>query len=105
MAEPEGIARLTIFLSEDDEIGGRAAADAIVSEARAAGLGPVLVRRALEGFGRSGHLRTERFADSMMGLPVVVELGGSPAGLRSFADRLATLLPEALVTIEPPAAT
>lgn len=104
MADPEGNARLTVFLSEDDEIGGRAAADAVVSEARAAGLGPVSVRRAVEGFGHSGHLRTERFADQTTGLPIVIELGGRPAGLRAFADRLATLLPDALVTLEPPAA-
>jgi PII-like signaling protein len=100
MADPRPAARLTVFLSEDDEVDGRAAADAVVEEARAAGLGPVSVRRAVEGFGSSGHLRTNRFADSMAGLPVLVEVTGTAEGLRSLSGRLAALLPGVLVTLE-----
>lgn len=100
MADPRPAARLTVFLSEDDEVEGRGAAHVVVEEARAVGLGPVSVRRAVEGFGSSGHLRTNRFADSMAGLPVLVEVVGGEEGLRALSRRLADLLPGVLVTLE-----
>lgn len=100
MADLAPSARLTVFLSEDDEVEGRAAAQAVVEEARALGLGPVSVHRAVEGFGSSGHLRTDRFADSMAGLPVLVEVAGGEEGLRALSKRLADMVPGVLVTLE-----
>lgn len=100
-SEP-GTAHLTVFLTEDDLVGSRPAAEAVLEAAASAGLTGRLLR-GVEGFGRDGHLRAERLPDLARGLPQLVELGGDEVRLDAFLAVLHRLVPGSLVTVEPAA--
>lgn len=97
-----GAARLTVFLTEDDLVGARPAAEAVLEEAAGAGCSGRLLR-AVEGFGRDGHLRAERLPDLARGLPQLVEIDGDPECLEELLAVLHRLVPGSLVTMEPAA--
>lgn len=93
--------RLSVFLTEDDRLGRRSVADEIVDRARFAGLAGVTVWRAVEGFGRGGHLRALRHPDLARGAPLLVELIDAEDVLATFFPTIRDLAPGALVTTEP----
>jgi hypothetical protein len=99
MAQDAGT-RLMVFLTEDDRLGHRPLADVLVERAQEAGLAGATVWRGIEGFGRSGHLRTTRFPDVARGLPLVVEVVDRPDKVASFVPVVRELAPHALVTTE-----
>jgi PII-like signaling protein len=90
--------KLTIFLTEDDRAGHRALHEALVEEAHRHGMAGATVWRGVEGFGRSGHLRTARFPDVARGFPVMVELIDVPERIDAFVAVVAELAPGSLVT-------
>lgn len=92
--------RLTVFLSERDQVGHRAAHDVILQRAEEEGLAGATVWRGIEGFGASGQLRTSRFPDQAVDLPIVVELLDRPEVIEEFAAVVARLLPAAVVVRE-----
>ena len=92
--------RLMVFLTEDDRLGHRPVADVLVERAQHAGLAGATVWRGMEGFGRSGHLRTTRFPDLARGLPLVFEVVDAPDKVESFVPTVRELVPDALVTTE-----
>jgi PII-like signaling protein len=89
-----------VFLTEDDRLGHRPLADALVEHAQEAGLAGATVWRGIEGFGRSGHLRTTRFPDVARGRPLVVEVVDRPDKVASFVPTVRELAPDALLTTE-----
>jgi hypothetical protein len=92
--------RLQVYSTEDDRVGHRSAADALLEAAREDGLAGATVWRASEGYGRSGVLHTSRFPDAARGLPLVVEIVDAAEKVSAFLSVVADLAPGALTTIE-----
>lgn len=96
----EPAVRLSVFLTEDDRVGRRSAAEELLERARSAGLAGVTIWRALEGFGRGGHVRDIRRPDRARGAPLVVEIVDDEERVTGFVPLVRELVPGALVTIE-----
>ena len=79
--------RLTVFLTEDDRVAHHPVYELLVRRAREQHMAGATVWRGIEGFGRSGQIRTLRFPDAVAGLPVAVELiDEPPASMPSLAS-------------------
>lgn len=65
---------LRIFLGEADKVKHTAMYEAIVLEARKAGLAGATVWRGAMGFGPTSHIRSARILDLSSDLPIVVEI-------------------------------
>lgn len=92
--------RIVIFLSEDDRSGRHGLHQALLDRAREDGLAGATIWRGIEGFGSSGRIRTGRFPDAMIGLPVTVELVDSPDRIEAFLPVVKELAPRSFVTRE-----
>lgn len=100
-----GTARLLrIFIGESDRAHGKALYDAIIAEARHAGMAGVTVLQGRAGFGASSVVHTMKILQLSQDLPIVVELVDSEENIAAFSPRLDALLEEArcgaLVTSE-----
>lgn len=93
-------ARLMIFLSEDLRVGRRSVAEVLLEQARQGGLAGATIWRGIEGFGSSGRLRTARFPDASVGLPLVIELIDEPGRIDDFLPTVQRLAGGSLVTRE-----
>lgn len=93
--------RLLVYTTEDDRVGARSLARELLDRARDDGLLGATIWRGIEGFGRSGALRTTRFPDSGAGMPLVVEVVDRPDRIAAFADTVARLAPDVVMTSEP----
>ncbi len=60
----------------------------------------VTVWKGIEGYGASGHLRSSRFPDANIGLPITVELIDTPEQVESFLAVVKELAPRSFVTRE-----
>lgn len=100
MPVTEAATRIVVFLTEDDRVGHRGLHEAIVQRAREEGMAGASVWRGIEGFGRSGRVRTARFPDAAAGLPLAVELVDAPEKIESFLAIVRQLAPGSLVTRE-----
>lgn len=100
MPVPEMATRIVVFLSEDDRVGHRGLHEAIVDRARDDGMAGATVWRGIEGFGSSGHIRTDRFPDALTGLPLAVELIDAPDRIEAFLPVIREMAPGSLVTRE-----
>lgn len=98
--EPSAI-RLLIFLTEDDRIGGRGAAESLIEQAKIQRVAGATLWRGIEGFGRSGHLRAARLPDLARGLPLILEIVDAPPAINEFCAQLRQVLPGVLYTTEP----
>jgi PII-like signaling protein len=92
--------RIVVFLSEDDRSGHHGLHETLLNRAREDGLAGATVWRGIEGFGASGRIRTSRFPDAMIGLPVTVELIDTPERIEAFLPVVKELAPGSLVTRE-----
>lgn len=92
--------RIVIFLSEDDRTGHRGLHEAILERAREDGMAGATVWKGVEGFGSSGHIRTNRFADLVTGMPVALEVIDLPERIEAFLPTVRELAPGSLVTKE-----
>lgn len=92
--------RIVVFLSEDDRSGRHGLHEALLERAREDGLAGATIWRGIEGFGSSGRIRTARFPDAMIGLPVTVELVDSPERIEEFLPVVKELAPRSFVTRE-----
>jgi uncharacterized protein len=92
--------RIVIFLSEDDRTGHRGLHEAILERAREDGMAGATVWKGIEGFGSSGHIRTNRFADLVTGMPVALEVIDLPERIEAFLPTVRELAPGSLVTKE-----
>jgi PII-like signaling protein len=100
MKLPEESDLLRVFVGESDKFDGRPLYQAIVEEARGAGLAGATVLRGLMGFGATSRLHTVKVLRISEDLPMVVEIVDSPAKIESFLSALEAMVPEGLITIE-----
>jgi PII-like signaling protein len=92
--------RIMIFLSEDDRVGHHGLHEALLDRAREDGMAGATVWRGIEGFGASGHIRTARFPDADIGLPLTVEVIDLPERIEAFLPVVKQMAPGSLVTKE-----
>jgi uncharacterized protein len=100
MPVTEAATRIVVYLSEDDRIGHRGVHEAIMQRAREEGMAGASVWRGVEGFGGSGKVRTSRFPDAAVGLPLALELVDLPDKVELFLEIVHELAPGCLVTRE-----
>ena len=103
--ELKGTAKLLrVFVGEGDKVRHTPLYEAIVREARAAGLAGATAWTGMLGFGRTSRLRSGRILDLSSNLSVVVELVDDAAKIEAFLPRLQALFDAAgsggLVTVE-----
>lgn len=95
---------LRIFIGEADKVGHVPLYEAIVREAKAAGLAGATAWRGIIGYGSGSRIRTAKILDLSADLPVVIELTDWEARINAFLPLLDKLFGEAdsggLVTIE-----
>jgi uncharacterized protein len=95
---------LRIFLGESDKIKQMPLYEAIVIEARKAGLAGATVLRGMLGFGPTSHIRTAKILDLSSDLPIVVEIVDEEGKIDDFLPVLSGLIEKScsggLVTIE-----
>jgi len=101
MDEPVAGRRMTIFVTEDDRHDRRGLSEVILERAREDALSGATVWRAVEGFGSSGRLRSDRFPDAGRGMPLVVEIVDTVERIDAFAATVADVAPGSLVVLEP----
>lgn len=92
--------RIMIFLSEDDRVGHHGLHEALLQRAREDGMAGATIWRGIEGFGRSGRVRTTRFPDMTTGLPLALEVVDLPERIEAFLPAVKELAPSSLVTKE-----
>ena len=100
MAERSPATRIMIFLSEDDRVGRRGLYELLLERAREDGLAGATLWRGTEGFGRSGHIRTNRFPDASIGLPLALEIIDEAERIEAFLPTIQRLAPHSFVTRE-----
>lgn len=95
---------LRIFTGESDKLGHLPLYEAIVKEARAAGLAGATVLKGVLGFGASARIRTTKILDLSADLSMVIEIVDEEARVEAFQQRLSELFEQAncggLVTLE-----
>ncbi|MGP0028966.1 MAG: DUF190 domain-containing protein [Acidimicrobiales bacterium] len=92
--------RLMIYLSEDDRVGHRRLHESLLDRAREDGMAGATVWRGIEGLGPSGTVRTARFPDAVVGLPLALEVIDLPERIEAFLEVVRQLAPRSLVTRE-----
>lgn len=91
---------LRIFLGEEERHASKPLSMAIVDAARAAGFRGATVLKGIEGFGRSGRLRTSRAADAGSSLPVLIEIVEAEAEIAAFLPIVREMIGHGLLTLE-----
>lgn len=98
--ESQTAIRIMVFLSEDDRAGHHDLSEVLVARAHKEGLAGATVWRGAEGFGADRRVRTDRFPDALLGLPLAVEIIDRPAQVEAFLPIVKQLAPGSLVTRE-----
>ncbi|HOO51271.1 MAG TPA: DUF190 domain-containing protein [Alphaproteobacteria bacterium] len=95
---------LRIFLGEADKVKHTALYEAIVKEARKAGLAGTTVWRGISGFGPTSRIRTTKILDLSTDLPIIVEIADKEEKINQFLPILHDLFESAqsggLITME-----
>ncbi|HHM12445.1 MAG TPA: DUF190 domain-containing protein [Planctomycetaceae bacterium] len=91
---------LRIFIGESDRCDGRPLYEAIVQEARQAGLAGATVLRGILGFGAHSRIHSAKILRLSEDLPVVIEIVDRPDRIAEFLPKLDTMIAEGLVTLE-----
>jgi PII-like signaling protein len=95
---------LRIFVGESDKLGHRPLYEAIVREAREAGLAGATVLKGVLGYGATARIRTAKILDLSADLSLVVEIVDEEQKAAAFQERLSQMFDEAdcggLVTLE-----
>ena len=100
MHVPEAGCLLRIFVGESDRHDGAPLYEAIVLEARKAGLAGATVLRSPLGFGKGSRLHTAKVLRLSDDLPMVVEIVDSQEKVDAFLPRLDAMMTGGLVTME-----
>jgi PII-like signaling protein len=104
MKETSAAKLLRIHIGELDRARGKPLFEALVAEARAAGLSGATVLRGIESYGASSVVHRSRLLELSEDLPIVVEIVESEEKVRAFLERIDPLLEEAdcgvLITLE-----
>lgn len=95
---------LRIFIGESDKIGHLPLYEAIVKQAREAGLAGATVLKGVLGYGATARIRTSKILDLSADLPLAVEIVDEESRIEAFRPRLSALFERAncggLVTLE-----
>lgn len=95
---------LRVFIGESDKLGHLPLYEAIVREARDAGLAGATVLKGVLGFGATARIRTAKILDLSSDLSMVVEIVDEAAKVEAFQRKLAGMFEQAgcggLVTLE-----
>ena len=95
---------LRIFVGESDKLGHRPLYEAIVREAREAGLAGATVLKGVLGYGATARIRTAKILDLSADLSLVIEIVDEEHKVTAFQERLSQMFDEAdcggLVTLE-----
>jgi PII-like signaling protein len=95
---------LRIFIGESDKLGHLPLYEAIVREAREAGLAGATVFKGVLGYGATARIRTAKLLDLSADLPMAIEIVDEEPRVTSFQARLSEMFRQAncggLVTIE-----
>jgi PII-like signaling protein len=95
---------LRIFIGESDKVGHLPLFEAIVKEARDAGLAGATVLKGVLGYGATARIRTTKILDLSADLSMVVEIVDEEAKIDAFQHTLSRLMDQAncggLVTLE-----
>jgi PII-like signaling protein len=95
---------LRIFIGESDRHGHLPLYEAIVRDARDAGLAGATVLKGVLGFGATARIRTTKILDLSSDLSLVIEIVDEEAKVMAFQERLSELFENAncggLVTLE-----
>ncbi len=91
---------LRIFVGESDRWQGKPLFEAIVLEARAAGLAGATVTRGLMGFGARSRIHTTKVLRLSEDLPIIIEIADRAERIESFLPKLDSMIVEGLVTVE-----
>jgi PII-like signaling protein len=95
---------LRIHIGEGDRLRNRPLFEALVLEAREAGLAGATVLRGVESYGASSVVHRARLVELSEDLPIVVEIVDAEEKVRGFLERIDPLLTEAgcgvLMTLE-----
>ena len=93
--------KLTAYLGERDQVGGRFLAERLIDAFAAGGLEAATLIRGVEGFGAKHLRRTDRLLTLSEDLPIIATGVGGSAPVEAVADVVAAFPGEAPVTIEP----
>jgi PII-like signaling protein len=95
---------LRVFIGESDKLGHIPLYEAIVKEARSAGLAGATVLKGVLGYGATARIRTAKILDLSADLSLVVEIVDEETSVTAFQRRLSEMFEEAncggLVTLE-----
>jgi len=95
---------LRIFIGESDKLGHLPLYEAIVREARDAGLAGATVLKGVLGYGATARIRTTKILDLSSDLSLVIEMVDEAAKVDAFQRQLAGMFEQAgcggLVTLE-----
>lgn len=95
---------LRIFIGESDKLGHLPLYEAIVKQAREAGLAGATVLKGVLGYGASAHIRTTKILDLSSDLSMVIEIVDEAVKVEAFQPRLSEMFEQAacggLVTLE-----
>lgn len=95
---------LRIFIGESDKVGHHPLHEAIVRQAREAGLAGATVLKGVLGYGATDHIRTTKILDLSADLSMVVEIVDEEEKIEAFQPTLSGLIEQAncggLVTLE-----
>lgn len=91
---------LRIFIGENDRHEGKPLYEAIVREARVAGLAGATVLRGTLGFGGHSRLHTAKILRLSEDLPMLIEIVDAPDKIDAFLPVLDAMMQEGLVTQE-----
>lgn len=91
---------LRVFVGEADRWEGRPLYEAIVEEARRAGLAGATVWKGFMGFGAHSRLHTARVLRLSEDLPIVIEIVDGAEQIEAFIPVLDRMVSEGLVTLE-----
>ncbi|MBK7141261.1 MAG: DUF190 domain-containing protein [bacterium] len=100
MQLPEQSELLRIFVGESDRWQGKPLYEAIVLEARAAGLAGATVSRGLMGYGAHSRIHTTKVLRLSEDLPIIIEIADRADRIESFLPKLDSMIVEGLVTVE-----
>jgi PII-like signaling protein len=98
---PKQAERLRIFIGEGDRSDGKPLYEAIVQEARKAGLAGATVLRAVMGYGANSRVHSNKILRLSEDLSLVVEIVDVPEKIGAFVPLLDKIISEGLVTREP----
>lgn len=91
---------LRIFVGEADRWESQPLYEAIVLEAKRAGMAGATAVKGFMGFGCKSHLHTAKLLRLSEDLPIIIEIVDSEEKIASFLPKLDKMVQEGLITLE-----